>query len=863
MRAGRRVWKSPDILSLDAWLTREIERLSTVTPLPRLLTPAEDWLLWRQCTAEATTGLDLVNRGALSEGLRRSAALAADFDIEARNIAGARGTEPTLLRDVLNTFDQRCRALGAASLSSLAGELAGEGTPAAGSARASRGVSPSGTAGPLCFEGFLKLTPRTAAIAAARGASHGMAAARATPQALLASDEWEELEAIAHWCAGHIARQPDARVLVVLPGAAGTRERLATLIRQAVDPRGWLEPRESKDSRGPNDSLVAVEGGRPLTTVPAIEHALSTLLWLSGAGGEFQEVSEWLRAPYWSLANTGSRSRLDLWLRELGRMRLSLHELASALRDAPSDCLDSARELQAQVARGAQILAAGNVSPRDWSHRFREALSAFGWPGDRPRNSADQQNVVRFHELLDEFGQLASASRSMSRDQAVQCLADLAARTAFQPADEDPTVTISSVLAAPVVHYDALWVAGLHSEGFPQPVQPDPFLSLAAQVAKGVPAASAAGRLVEAQGLLQAWRASTDDLVLSTAVRSEDLELLPSPLLRPWLADGVTVDVESRASADPARPHASAWLPTRLRREGWLETLDDSRGTEWPATRALPSGTKSLELQNLCPFKAYAELRLGSKSLDEPELGVKNTVRGNLLHAALSLLWSHFRDSRSLFGTFEPILDATIADCVEEAAKGIFEPGTLRSLSVTRECRRATRLIRELCALERERAPFQVQSTEQDTKLHIAGAVARMRVDRIDVLESGGRAILDYKSGRRASADWYGDRPSHPQLLAYLAALGDDIVAMSTVHVNAREVRFEGIAESRDLLPNVKGVDPPGSWKVRRAEWIHRLEELAKAFLAGNAVIDPKPGACEYCHVSSVCRISDRGSNDG
>jgi ATP-dependent helicase/nuclease subunit B len=424
-------------------------------------------------------------------------------------------------------------------------------------------------------------------------------------------------------------------------------------------------------------------------------------------------------------------------------------------------------------------------------------------------------------------------------------------------------VTISSVLAAPVVHYDALWVAGLHSEGFPQPVQPDPFLSLAAQVAKGVPAASAAGRLAEAQGLLQAWRASTDDLVLSTAVRSEDLELLPSPLLRPWLADGVTVDVESRASADPARPHASAWLPTRLRREGWLETLDDSRGTEWPATRALPSGTKSLELQNLCPFKAYAELRLGSKSLDEPELGVKNTVRGNLLHAALSLLWSHFRDSRSLFGTFEPILDATIADCVEEAAKGIFEPGTLRSLSVTRECRRATRLIRELCALERERAPFQVQSTEQDTKLHIAGAVARMRVDRIDVLESGGRAILDYKSGRRASADWYGDRPSHPQLLAYLAALGDDIVAMSTVHVNAREVRFEGIAESRDLLPNVKGVEPPGSWKVRREEWIHRLEELAKAFLAGNAVIDPKPGACEYCHVSSVCRISDRGSNDG
>jgi probable DNA repair protein len=714
------------------------------------------------------------------------------------------------------------------------------------------------------FEGFLKLTPRMSAIADARGALHSVARARTTPRALLAADEWEELESIAQWCAERIARQPDARILLVVPGAPGTRERLATLIRQAVDPRRWLgtaaDDRRSV-AAGPHpqstDSLVAVEGGKPLITVPAIQHALSTLLWLSGTRGEFQEVSEWLRAPYGPLERAGSRGRLDLWLRDLGRMRLSLHELAAVMRDAPPECSESARELQAQFAVASQTLSTGAASPRDWSQRFREVLNAFGWPGDRPRGSADQQNVVRFHELLDEFGQLAAASRSMTRDQAVQCLADLAARTAFQPADDDPSVTISPILAAPVVQYDALWVAGLHSEAFPQPVQPDPFLPLGAQVAKGIPAASAAGRLAEAQALLQAWRASTDELVLSTAVRSEDLELLPSPLLRPWLDAGA------------GRQRVSAWLPTRLHREGWLETLDDSKGVDWPASRALPAGTRSFELQNLCPFRAYAELRLGSTPLDDPEPGVEATSRGILLHAALSRLWSGFRDSRSLFGTFEPILDATIADCVEEAAKETFEPGTLTSLSVRRECRRATRLIRELLALERERAPFQVQSTEHDTKLHIAGAVARMRIDRIDVLENGGRAILDYKSGRRATADWYGDRPSHPQLLAYLAALGDDVIAMATVHVNAREVRFEGIAESRELLPNVRGVEPPpnaedarSAWEIRRAEWLLRLEALAKAFLSGNALIDPKPGACEHCHVSSVCRISDRGSND-
>ena len=100
-----------------------------------------------------------------------------------------------------------------------------------------------------------------------------------------------------------------------------------------------------------------------------------------------------------------------------------------------------------------------------------------------------------------------------------------------------------------------------------------------------------------------------------------------------------------------------------------------------------------------------------------------------------------------------------------------------------------------------------------------------VRIDRLDALERGGRAILDYKSGRRSTADWYGERPSHPQLLAYLAAVGGDVTAMATVNVTAREVRFDGIASSGQLLPKVRGVEPPvgnesgNAWEFRRTEW--------------------------------------------
>jgi RecB family exonuclease len=175
-------------------------------------------------------------------------------------------------------------------------------------------------------------------------------------------------------------------------------------------------------------------------------------------------------------------------------------------------------------------------------------------------------------------------------------------------------------------------------------------------------------------------------------------------------------------------------------------------------------------------------------------------------------------------------------------------------------------LIHALCGVERERAPFRVENTEFDSTLTLVGAQLRVRIDRVDALENGGRAILDYKSGRRATADWYGERPSHPQLLSYLAALGDDVVAMATVNVTAREVRFDGIASSSLLLPKVRGVeapfgtDPADAWSTRRQEWLSRVERLAADFVAGRATVDPKPGACDYCHVASVCRIADRVS---
>ncbi|MGA7541028.1 MAG: PD-(D/E)XK nuclease family protein [Steroidobacteraceae bacterium] len=833
---GARVWPSPDVLPLEGWLTREIERYAAESEgrlgsaVPRLLSAAEEWLLFRQCTAEVTDDQDLVNRAALAESLRRASGLAAELGIDPQAIREPAGSEGDLWAAVHRAVMRRCATLGATPVSAALARL-----PKVGDER------------PVVFAGFGAPSPRLQAILATRS-RYGFetsypppidATRWVPPRVETPADECEELERIAQWCQRRLTGQADARLLILLPGSAGRRERLAALIREAVDPR-----RESP-------SLLGLEGGQPLARLPMVAHALGSLSLLAGEAVGIESLLEWLRAPWWAEPGPAERAGLDLWLRERGRLRFDLASLLAALRRAATG---PARAIATRLEQAATFLRASSANPREWSERFEKALKALGWPAAGPRASAEQQTRARFHELLEELGQLSASAPTVPLAMAVRWLTERASVTPYRPSDDDAAVTLAPAYMDPVARYDGVWVAGLDADSFPQPVAPDPFLPLAAQIAAGWPAATAAGRLAEAKGLIAAWRAAGAELVLSAPARAQDIELLPGPLLEEW-----------RSAAPPfAEPRTSIGLPSRLHRPGLLAEWRDEVGVVWNSQLPLPSGTRSLELQNQCPFRAYAELRLGSQQLGVPEPGVAPDARGKLLHAALQRLWDRLGDSHALSALPAPALDELIDTCLQEATATLDAAGedSIPRPALARECRRTARLIGKLLEIERGRAPFRVQRTEYSSRVQLAGQELRLRIDRLDALASGGLAILDYKSGRRVSPDWYGDRPSHPQLLAYLAAVGDEVVAMATVNVTAREVRFDGIAVTEELLPRLAGVQAAagqsqGAWQSRVQEWRGLVQRLAGAFAAGEATVDPKPGACDFCHVASVCRVGD------
>jgi hypothetical protein len=184
---------------------------------------------------------------------------------------------------------------------------------------------------------------------------------------------------------------------------------------------------------------------------------------------------------------------------------------------------------------------------------------------------------------------------------------------------------------------------------------------------------------------------------------------------------------------------------------------------------------------------------------------------------------------------------------------------------------RLSRLVTEWLSYERERGPFDVVACEQAHDVSLSGLSMRLRLDRLDRLTDGTHALIDYKSGGAHVASWLGQRPDEPQLPLYFLTSGQAISVLTFARAKrgqrGKVFGFEGVSAVPDLLPDVgpieqkSGMEKKGyiSWDVLIAEWEESINALAKHFVEGDALVDPKNGAltCSQCDLQSVCRISE------
>jgi RecB family exonuclease len=277
-------------------------------------------------------------------------------------------------------------------------------------------------------------------------------------------------------------------------------------------------------------------------------------------------------------------------------------------------------------------------------------------------------------------------------------------------------------------------------------------------------------------------------------------------------------------------------------------------------------GVAPLTLQSECGFHAYGELRLGGRKLEAPAPGLDARQRGMLLHKALELIWTTLGlDQFNLRATDERLRRPLIGNAVEAAVVHVFRgyvPLELRP-AVEREKYRVERLVEAFMQVETQRNPFKVDRMETRRVVQIAGGEFDLRIDRIDSLEGGGYAILDYKSGEPRRLRWDDEQLRDPQLIAYLLAeRGRNVQALANVSLTRGRVKFVGRSAHKGLLPGVAGpslaktpaADIESGWQGEVERWLAELQRIAAAYIAGAAPVQPGPDVCRLCHLTTLCR---------
>jgi hypothetical protein len=181
---------------------------------------------------------------------------------------------------------------------------------------------------------------------------------------------------------------------------------------------------------------------------------------------------------------------------------------------------------------------------------------------------------------------------------------------------------------------------------------------------------------------------------------------------------------------------------------------------------------------------------------------------------------------------------------------------------------------------ERSRPPFTAVDTEVKLTLDLNGLRLGLRLDRIDALEGGGVAIVDYKTGEvPPMIGWFAPRPRAPQLglyaLAHETAFPDRSVrAVAYAQLKPGKLAWRGLAADGEAWPGLR--DPAtlkdagiADWRDIEARWAKDLGGLGAEFIGGAAAVDPrdKKQTCANCRRQALCRIGapaieDREADD-
>lgn len=838
---GARAWTPAQAMPWTSWLeTLWRAAVGSGSNLPALLDPAASREAWYRLVAQHPQGL--VNaRGAARHALEAWGVFHAwRAPDESPGQIAARGDEDAQsFARWADAYQAQLDAMGAIDRAQLPDRLA---------ACAGAWTVPLGN---VVLYGFVAFTPQQQRLLGALRAA-GVAieelpvASEPAPQryrTLCATPSLELTEAFAFARSAVVANPADT-VAIVVADLARRRDEVVAIADEALCPDRLLSL--ARDASRPYD----VSLGQPLGSVPVVASALD-LIALTGGTVDATLAASAIRAPFLPDAPLRWQQRAAIegrWRAE-GRRTVGWNDVLVALARYDG-ALHARFAAMAHRSRSAQ-------SPREWARTWSETLAALGWPGTATLSSAQWQAREAWSASLAKFASVGVVTGPLTAVEALESLRALLADTLWAAEAAPAQIRVLGIFEAAGLAFDHAWLAGFDAQRWPPAAAANPFLPIAWQRARGVVDAHPDASLARARAVTMQLSSLAPHVVVSHAERIDDAPVTLSPLFADWPSR------EPSTAATFVR--WSAAMPAVT-----LERAIDARGPPLAADVALRGGAGLFESQSTCPFQAFARHRLRTEAWAEVPEGLSPRERGTVLHAVMKAFWDGVGDQATLVALGARELAERIAAAVD-AGKSRLDAARWRTIPPAVAAAEARRLAALLTSwideVERVRSPFRVRSHEQPIEFAIEGLPMRLRIDRIDELDAGGIAIVDYKSGAvTRPVRWLAARPAGVQLGVYAHGLdvldSGDIRVLAYAQLKAGEIGTTGLMATEGLFP---GLEVPGAGRSRvhaasfgdaRAQLDASLRLLARELRDGVALVAPRDRSdCAYCEQKPLCRI--------
>lgn len=673
-----------------------------------------------------------------------------------------------------------------------------------------------------------------------------------------AIDANSECRAAVAWAKQKLVENPKAQLAIISPALGSIRRELADLL----DDTFHTETLHSNLYEAPRCYDFSL--GLALTEYAIVHSALQLLrLAANKASLIFDEVTPLLQDVYWGGQNElDARAQLDAYLRR----NMSASYSLDALIKQASKLLSNGIQLNGLLENLTQVLRFQNQQGKQrlvlsaWVVAFVQLLDELNWAKTRSLSSHEFQTQQAFFKCLKELSGLDAIFGNVSVSVAVQKITELCNATMFQvEAKGDIHIQILGLLETPAVQLDAVWALNMNDQHWPPAVKLNPLLPADLQRKRGTPNASAAVQSQFASLVQERLMTCAPEVVFSYALKEDDRELRPSPLLH--------------NDATFKQPNSITTLAESLAQPAQLEMLDDLIGPVVLPDENVRGGVSLFAAQAKCPAWAFYQYRLGAAKLETPVDGLDTVSRGSLLHKVLQLFWLDCLSLSNLKALSEVQLIEKINAAIEKGIEALsaeisyhIPPQVLQI-----ERNRLRQLMQIWLKLELERADFVVEACEKKFELEIEGLKLNLSIDRIDTLTEGGLVVIDYKTSSIVSnGSWAEDRITEPQLPIYvvLALKYEQVVAVSFAKIRSDEIKFVGLSAEEGVLPKVTALEKVTkssvfydftNWDALLEHWYISLANIAQEIKQGVASVTVSNEAdLVYCDVKPLLRLPER-----